>query len=367
MDYVVGKPQILNQDLFKKRVEDILYTNQYSNIGKYTQEVEDVIKEILHVNHAVAVNNATSGLEICLAYIKTKVSKTQTQVVIPSFTFVATAHAVIRAGFTPVFCDILNDFTLDIDDLDNKVCSKTAAIMPVNLFGNLNPVDILTKYRDLHVVYDSAHAFNMVDDITTRYVGGFGNAEVFSFHPTKICGGMEYGVITTNDQDLADFARRYRNFGFDPAAGPHGECVSIGMNAKPNEIQSAAILCQMENIVDICEHYFQNYLIYKNNLPSSVVFCEPNVEFSNYSYIIIRSKHRDKLWQYLYDNGVFARIYFQPIHKMKPYFKVKESLPNTELISSEVLALPTGTHISPDCILFICNLISKFSEIESSC
>lgn len=368
---VVGRPKIVNELLLKKRLDDILASRIYSNNGPYVEQLEAAVEDFLGVKYAIAVNNATSGLETCLAYLKTITSKDQ--ILLPSFTFVGTAAAVVRSGFTPVFVDIRNDFSFDLLDLDKKITKKTAGVMPCNLFGNRNPLDYVdtdtgvfsSNPSDLFEIFDSAHALGVSDGLTGKYVGNFGNCEVISLHPTKLGGAWEGGIITTNDPKIAEFAVKYRNFGFNPMGGNQGEVSIVGGNFKMCEAQAAAALCQIENIEEILDHYYGNFIMYRDLLPPNVIICEPNTEFSNYSYVVIRCNHRDELASYLYDKGVFARTYFQPIHKMEPYKGFhKGSLPMTDLISSEVLTLPTGLDIGSEDISRICDYIREFSKIK---
>lgn len=362
MKFYVGKPRILNKELFLKRVEDILDSGIFANNGPYTEQLEDFIKDYLQVGHAIAVNNATSGLDICLAYLKTK--HPFGQIIVPSFTFVASVHAIVRAGFEPVFADIDEDYCLDMDSVDARVNSNTVAIMPVNLFGNYNPPANFAKYRDLFILNDSAQAFGVFIGEENQYAGNFGNCEVTSFHPTKILGSLEAGLITTNNPELANFAVEYRNFGFKVAAGPQGEVVSIGSNYKINEISSACLLTQLENIEEIMCHYHEIYRLYQESLPKWVHLSKPNVYFSNRGYVICRvhPSIRDSLIDYLYEKGIFARTYFKPVHRTGPYIDRYGhlDLPNTNRIAQQVFALPTGLCIEPDSVKFIVDTISKF-------
>jgi dTDP-4-amino-4,6-dideoxygalactose transaminase len=362
MDFVVGRPTILNKTLFIKRIEDILDTHEFTNNGKYVCQVEEYISKLYSVKYALCLNNATSGLEACLAYLKTKVSSGQ--IIVPSFTFVATVAAVVNAGFTPVFADIRNNFCMDPDDVDKKVNAKTVAILPVSLFGNIYNYNDLEQYTNkILIISDSAHAINTGDESTGRCTGSFGDCEVFSNHGTKMAGGFEGGIVTTNNKEIADFIAKYRNFGFSPDT--NGQVDIVGLNYKMCEPAAAAILCQLESMEEIATHYYSNYMTYKENLPASVLLCEPNTYFSNFSYVIIRSQRRDELQAYLLIKGIAARTYFQPIHKMEPYRRfLKGKLPMTELISSEILALPTGLCISPQDVIYICQAIEDFSKID---
>lgn len=362
--YCIGKPRILNKDLFLKRIEDILFTGKFSNNGPYVEEMENYFSQYYGARFVIALNNATSALDVALAYLKTKVPFGQ--VVTPSFTFVSAVHSIVRAGFEPVFCDINDDFTYNRESIDLRINKDTAGLLIPNLFGNLADFDYIEqKYKGLFTISDSAHALGVYSQDLDRSVGQFGDCEVISHHPTKMAGAFEGGLLCTYDKDLYDFAMQYRNFGYDhTSVHPQGHLASIGTNFKMNEIQAAAILCQLESLEDIHAHYFNNWQTYKASLPEQVKLTEPNEYFSNFSYVICRvdSRLRDKLVDWLIDNSIHARTYFQPIHKMEPY-KEKYGhiqLPNTERLSSEVLALPTGLAVEDRDIVKICNVIKEF-------
>ncbi len=360
---VIGKPLILNKELFLKRVEDILDSGIFSNNGPYTEYLESFLKEYLGVKYVVAVNNATSALDICLAFLKTK--HPFGQIVVPSFTFVASVHSIVRAGFEPVFADIDDNFCLDMESVDARVNPSTVAIMPVNLFGNYNNPANFARYRDLFIINDSAQAFGVFLEEEDQYAGTFGNCEIMSFHPTKLAGGFEGGIITTNNSEIAEFAIQYRNFGFTPNAGPQGEIGPIiGTNYKINEIQSCAILTQIENLEEIQSHYYDCFAAYRRLLPDWIKLIQPNVYFSNFSYIVakVHPKLRDGLVNYLYSAGIFARTYFSPIHRSKPYAERfgHLELPNTDKLASECFCLPTGLHITPEDCVKIVDKIKEF-------
>lgn len=362
--FLIGQPKILNKSLFLKRVEDILDSKIFSNNGPYTNLLETHVGEHLSIRYAIAVNNATSALEICLAYLKSKIPFGN--IIVPSFTFAATVHSVVRAGFDPVFTDIGDDFCFDTESFESRLNKDVVGIIPCNLFGNHHDTGYFERYRDLFTLYDSSHAMEIFNEPANDAVGNFGNCEVFSCHPTKLTGGMEGGIITTDSEELYEFAIRYRNFGFDPDAGPQGELTEIiGSNFKINEISAAAALCQLENIEEIMCHMFDNFEAYKEHLPQWVSLCEPNTDWSNYSYVPIRvnSLIRDALVDHLANHGIMARTYFRPLHKSKAYSKYNHiSLPKTEQIASEIICLPTGLNIDKEDIQFIGDTIRSFGN-----
>jgi dTDP-4-amino-4,6-dideoxygalactose transaminase len=364
--YFVGKPKIINKDLFMKRVEDILNSRIFGNGGPYQSQLESSIGDYLGVKYCLAFNNATSALETALAYLKSKVGFGQ--VIVPSFTFASSVHSVVRAGFDPVFADVNDDFVFDLASVDMRINKNTVGIMPCNLFGNVNDVGFFERYRELFTLYDSSHAFGIFDEYFNVCIGNFGNCEVFSCHPTKhTIGAFEGGLLTTNDTNLYEFALKYRNFGFTPNAGIQGDLSEVlGTNYKINELQAAAILCQFENIEDIQRHLFNNFNIYRDFLPTWVNLRDPNTFWSNFSYVPIRVSNsiRNHLVDHLHNKGILARTYFQPLHKSNAY-KEKYGhliLPNTEKIAQEIICLPTGLDVGDTDVLHICRVIQEFAS-----
>lgn len=358
-EYYVGSPNIFNRELFQKRLEDILDSRRLTNDGKYVRELEEFAQGYLGVKHAIAVSNATVGLEIVL---KT-VADPPGEVILPSFTFIASAHAVINAGFSVKFAEINEDYCINIKDIITKfyTCKNPKAIMACNLFGNIcdtSNLSLLPLYPSIPIIYDSAHALGVCDNsILARYAGGFGEAEIFSLHATKFIQGGEGGLITTNNDELAHNLRLVRNFGFKPGAGPQGEVISYGTNAKMAEIPAALALTNFENIQEIQEHLFENYQTYAEYVPEGYTLPAKNTMFSNYSYIVVEvdESKRDKIVDYLHSQKIFARTYFKPCHLSGPYKYQENYLPNTEAIARRTIVLPTGQLINDSDIEHICN------------
>lgn len=359
-EFCVGKPKIFDEDVFIWRVKDILNKGIFSNNGPYCKDLEDLLSKFIGVDHTIVFSNATLALEAVFSFIKSKMI--YGQVLVPSFTFIASVNSIVRAGLEPLFVDIENDYSMSFADSVFKHNSSTVAALPCNLFGNLcqRSIEELVPYT----VYDSAHALNIFSQTYSKMAGSFGFCEVFSFHPTKILGGMEGGCVTTNSDELNTYLRRWRNFGFETGSkNPQGELSTvIGTNAKASEIACAAALTQLEDYECIQSHYFENFKHYTNYLPSWIELVKPNQEFSNFSYIVCRTTYRDHLLEYLFNHGIHARSYFQPVHRSAPYIQRygHYRLPVTESLADETFCLPTGLNISEKDIAKICNIITRW-------
>lgn len=367
-NYVIGRPRILNRELFLKRVEDILDSNIYSNSGQYEILAEQEICDFLECKHAIMVSNATLGLEIVLQTLvdRFQIGGQRLKALVPSFTFIASVSSLLRLGIDPVFADIDNDYCMDFYDAQAKV-KQADIILPVNLFGNLAQEDLkyLGTYQE--TVFDCAQSMGCFNDVEQKYSGDYGLASIFSFHSTKIfsaCG--EGGVITTNNDDLAEKVRELKNFGYKRNSGlREGLIVTQGAtNCKIPELMCASILTQLESRESILEHYFNIHQRYKLWLGDLIK--DKNCYFSNYSYVIAELDNRDRIIEQLNKSNIFPRTYFSPIHLMKPFKKYSNGpLENTERIAKRIMALPTGLTISIEDVDFICNrLLEAIKDAE---
>src|SRR5205823_3737043 len=193
------------------RFDDMLDRGWLSNEGPFVQEFEKRIEQMLGVRHCIAMCNATVGLEIAI-----RAAGLTGEVIVPSFTFVATAHALQWQQITPVFCDIdPKSYTLDPARIEELITPRATGLIGVHLWGRPCDVEALTdiarRYR-LKLLFDAAHSFACTHQ--GRMIGNFGEAEVFSFHATKFVNAFEGGAVVTNNDDLAARIRLMKNFGF---------------------------------------------------------------------------------------------------------------------------------------------------------
>jgi dTDP-4-amino-4,6-dideoxygalactose transaminase len=312
----------------------------------------------------VAVCNATIALEITI-----RAAKLDGEVIVPSFTFVATAHALQWQRITPVFCDIEPaTHCLDPARVEAMITPRTTGIIAVHLWGQPCDVEALTKIaqrRNLTLVFDAAHAFGCAHN--GKMVGGFGSAEIFSFHATKFFNTFEGGAIATNDDRLANDVRLMRNFGF---AG-YDNVVEVGTNGKMCEVSAAMGLTGLKSLEQFVETNRRNreeYRKFLDNIAGVRLLPYGESECRNFQYVVLEidnattGLHRDDLIAILHAENVFARRYFWPgCHRMEPYRtlfpKAGIFLPTTEAIAEKVLVLPTGTGVTIKDIETICSII----------
>ncbi len=359
----VGRPNIGNRGRLFERINDLLTRAWLTNNGPYAQELEQRISKLLAVKHCIATCNGTVALEIAIRALGLS-----GEVIVPSFTFIATAHALRWLSLTPVFCDIdPHTHNLDPRQLERVITPRTSGIIGVHLWGRPCEAQALAdiaERRGLALLFDAAHAFACSHQ--GRMVGNFGSVEVFSFHATKFFNTFEGGAITTNDDTLAARARLMVDFGF---AGPDN-AVAVGTNGKMSEVSAAMGLTGLESLEEFIAANQRNYEHYESELagvPGIHLVRFDETEKCNYQYVVVEVDEtaaqigRDRLLQILHAENVLARRYFYPgCHRMEPYRSENARagiLPATELLAGRVLVLPTGTAAGADTVRGICAII----------
>lgn len=369
----VGRPNIGDRDRLLARIEEMLDRRWLTNRGPYVEEFEERVAALLDVKHCIAVCNATIALEIAI-----RAAGLEGEVIVPSFTFIATAHALQWQGMTPVFCDVApGSHNIDPHQIERLITPRTTGIIGVHVWGVPCAVDALQTIADRHnltLLFDAAHAFGCSHQ--GQMVGAFGAAEIFSFHATKFFNTFEGGAVTTNDDDLARKIRLMQNFGF---AGMDN-VIYLGTNGKMSEPAAAMGLTGLESLDRFIETNHANYRRYRQGLdgvPGVRMLAYDEAERRNYQYIVLEIDERaagvsrDRLLEILHAENVRARRYFYPgCHRMEPYRSYFPHagllLPETERLVTRVLTLPTGTAVAGDEIDAICQIIRLVVENSSA-
>lgn len=359
----VGRPNIGDRDAFLKLVGEMFDRRWLSNSGPLVQQFEQRVASYLGVRHCVAMCNGTIALEIAIRALGLT-----GEVIVPSYTFIATAHALHWQGITPVFADIDPEtHNLDPAAVRRMITPRTTGIIGVHLWGRGAPVDALQAIADehgLHLMFDAAHAFGCSHG--GQLIGGFGRAEVFSFHATKFFNTFEGGAVVTNDDNLAETMRLMRNFGF------YGfdNVIHPGTNGKMIEICAAMGLVNLDSVESVIEANRRNWLTYREaltDIPGLRLMPYNEAERNNWQYVILEvdtecRATRDEIVSELHRHNVLARKYFWPgCHRMKPYRDLQPHaglmLPHTEAVASRVIVMPTGTALSESRIDSIAALV----------
>ena len=349
----VGRPNIGDRQRLMSRIEDMLDRRWLTNNGPYVQAFERRVAEMCGVRHCIAMANGTIGLEIL-----TRACGMTGEVIVPSFTFVATAHALQWQEIRPVFADVDPlTHTLDPKRVEALITPKTTGIVGVHCWGQPCDVEGLQDVADRHglsLVFDAAHAFGVARH--DRPIGGFGRAECFSFHATKIINCFEGGAVTTDDDELAESMRYMRNFGF---AGKD-QVVRLGSNGKMSEVCAIMGLTSLDSydeFVGATERNWRRYYDLLSNLPGLRVLRHNEDLAHNYHYVVVEVEaaksglSRDALVRILEAENILARRYFYPgTHQMEPYRSHQPTaglvLPVTERLSQSVMTLPTGSTLA---------------------
>ena len=365
----VGRPNLGDRESFLARVHDILDRRWFTNNGRYVQEFEERLAARIGVRHCIAVCNATIALELAIRGLGMS-----GEVIVPSFTFVATAHSLQWQGITPVFCDIdPRTHNLDPERLAERITPRTTGIIGVHVWGRACAVDRLeeiARERGLKLVFDAAHALAC----THRGVpiGGFGDAEVFSFHATKFLNSFEGGAIATNDDALAARIRLMKNFGFSG----YDNVIYVGTNGKMTEVCAAMGLSSLERIDELIAVNRENHRAYARglrDLPGLTLLEYDPGEESNHQYVVLEVDEeraglsRDQLVQALHAENVLARRYFHPgCHAMEPYRTqfpdAGRHLPHTVALCARVLTLPNGTSVAVGDVETVCSIVRTCVE-----
>lgn len=356
----VAQPTLPEYPLLDEKFRDIAKSLILSNFAKYSNELEKTVQDMLSVKKALTFPNATSALMLAI-----KAMDLTGEVILPSFTFSATGHAVVWNGLTPVFADIDSlTFNIDTDDVERKITNKTSAMLAVHVFGN--PADIakleqIAKEHNLKLLFDSAHALgSMYND---KPIGGFGDAECFSLSGTKVITSAEGGLVTSNNEEYMQKMHLGRNYG----AGSDYDCQYIGLNGKMSEFHAAIALESLSLLTKFV--YTRNKLanLYKKRLGDIPGIRFQHIQegcistFKDFSIIVDPDAFgmgRDELIMSLNEEGIFPKRYFYPpLHCMKAYKNIEhraENLVNTERIANNILCLPIYSHMEVDTLEKIC-------------
>jgi dTDP-4-amino-4,6-dideoxygalactose transaminase len=365
----VGRPNIGDRERFLARVNEMLDGRWLSNNGPLVREFEQKVADVIGVRHCIAMCNATIALDIAVRALGLK-----GEVILPSYTFVATAHALQWQEITPVFAD-LDPRTHNIDPaaIERLITPRTSGIIGVHVWGrpcDTAALEAIAARRGLKLLFDAAHAFGCSH--AGRMIGGFGACEVLSFHATKFLNSFEGGAIVTNDDALADQIRLMRNFGFVD----YDRVIYVGTNGKMTEICAAMGLTSLEAMDDIVAINKRNYEAYRralSGLPGITVINHDGAERSNYQYVPVEVAPgscpltRDELIAVLHAEHVLARRYFWPgCHRMEPYRSLQPNagllLHETDRLAARIMVLPTGQAVAVEDVDRICGIIRRALE-----
>ncbi|NUT39168.1 MAG: aminotransferase class I/II-fold pyridoxal phosphate-dependent enzyme [Thermoactinospora sp.] len=364
---VVGRPNVGERARLMERLGGVLDRLWLTNNGPLVREFEARLAALTGARHAVATCNATTGIQIAARAAGLRPGD---EVIVPSFTWIATAHALEWIGVVPVFCDVDETSAgADPEHVERLIGPRTRGILGVHVFGYPCDVDALSRLAAEHglvLLFDAAHALGCT--YKGRPVGGFGDAEIFSFHATKFVNSVEGGAVVTDDDTLAARVRELRNQGIDAA----GHISGPGTVARMSEFNAAMGLTSLEAIDTIVEANRRNQRVYEeqlDGLPGVKVRGQAPGERANFQYLVIEVDEavagvsRDVVLEALLAENVHARRYFSPIcHQVEPYRSDPARhfplpLPRATGLAARVLSLPTGPTVDAGQIAGLCRTV----------
>lgn len=364
----VGRPNIGDREAFLKYAEEMFDRRWLSNNGPLVQEFERRVGEYHGVKHCISMCNGTVALEIAIRALGL-----DGEVIVPSYTFIATAHALSWQAITPVFADI-DPLTHNLDPaaVRRMITPRTTGIIGVHLWGRAAPVGALQQIADEHglkLMFDAAHAFGCSNG--GKMIGNFGACEVLSFHATKFFNTFEGGAVVTNDDELAEKMRLMRNFGFSGL----DNVIHMGTNGKMIEVAAAMGLVNLDAIDDVIAANRRNYQAYREglaSLPGIGLLAFDEAKRNNYQYVVMEvgsdcPVSRDSIIEALRAENILARKYFWPgCHNMNPYRELYPHaglvLPNTQHVADRVVVLPTGTTMDREMVDTVASVVRLLLE-----
>jgi len=350
-------------------IQDVLDSTAFIK-GPQVSQFEKSLSNFHDGAHAITCGNGTDALQIAMMALGFKPGD---EVILPVFTYVATAEVIALLGLKPVFVDVKNDsFNIDIDQVEAKITSKTVAIVPVHLFGqcaDMEPLLSIAKKHNLCVIEDYAQAFGAeytFKDGSVKKAGTMGTLGCTSFFPSKNLGCYgDGGALVTADRGLAEKARMIAN---------HGQRVKyyhdlIGLNSRLDTLQ-AAILDVKIKYIKSYERNRQSVANFYDRELKEISFLEtpyrsPKSTHVFHQYTVqLKSVDRDHFRQYLDSFGIPSMVYYPvPLHFQKAYQISgigKGAFPISESLSENVISLPIHTEIDNDQLSYICEKIRDY-------
>lgn len=370
----VCEPLLAGNEL--KYVTDAVSTGWISSSGKYVTEFEKQFAHYCGCKYGVAVCNGTIALHLALLSIDIKPGD---EVIIPSFTMIASAFAVCYTGAIPVFVDAEKDsWNIDPRKVESKITSRTKAIMPVHIFGKMCDMASLKEIADrygLYIVEDAAEAHGAT--YRGEKAGATSDVAAFSFFANKNITTGEGGMIVTNRKDIYDRARYFKNMCF-PLDGPRNyQHADIGYNYRMSNVVAAIGLAQVEKADEYRDMRIKNHSLYKkhlNDVPGIIFQSEPEENCTDVCWmntIVIDpqkyGKSKDEIIAFLQEKGIETRLLFTGMHRqeaLKKYgCKCENDYPVCDWLTKNGFYLPSGSNLSESEIEYICNAIKEFRNI----
>ncbi|MGL4756081.1 MAG: DegT/DnrJ/EryC1/StrS family aminotransferase [Aeromonadaceae bacterium] len=352
MNIPVTKPFLPPLEEFIPYLEKIWENHQLTNNGPFHQQLENALCEYLGVEYISLFANGTIALVTALQALRIT-----GEVITTPYSFVATSHSLIWNDLTPVFVDIKpGSFNIDPEKIEAAITPRTTAIMPVHCYSEpcaLNEIQQIADNYGLSVIYDAAHAFGV--KYQDKSILQYGDMSVLSFHATKVFNTFEGGAIVSRTKKVKQRVDYLKNFGFADEV----TIVAPGINGKMSEINAAFGLLQLKHIDSAIAKRAEIDALYRQKLSNVRGISLPPLSSEtkhNYPYfpILINSDYplsRDRMYQVLREQGVYARRYFYPLISNMPMYRglpssAVDNLKQANIISEQVICLPIYPELS---------------------
>ncbi len=358
-----------------KYVTDAVETGWISSAGKYVTAFEQQFADYCGCKYGVAVCNGTVALHLALTALG--IGKGD-EVIIPTFTMIASAFAVCYSGATPVFVDAYKDtWNIDVTKIEEKITSRTKAIMPVHIFGLMCDMDTISKIAKKHnlfIVEDAAEAHGA--EYKGLKAGSFSDIASFSFFANKNITTGEGGMVVTNDEAIYNKARYFKNLCFPIDGNRNYTHDDIGFNYRMSNVIAAIGLAQVEKADEYKDLRIKNNVLYRKYLKAvpGIIFQPLHADYLNVSWmnsILIDPEKfghtKDELIAYLKQNGIDTRLLFNGMHNQKSLVDFgcdcTGEYPVSDWLTENGLYLPSASNLAEKQIHEICKLISDFQKL----
>jgi perosamine synthetase len=358
-----------------KQISNVLKRGMDWAIGPEIEKFESSLAQYIGRKYCIAFNSGTSAGHAALIALGINA---KSEVIVPSFTFISTANWPLMVQASPKFADIeMQTYGMDPKDLESKISKKTKAVIPIHYGGlpcKINEIKEISNKNKFYLIEDAAESFGA--SLNGRKIGSFGTVSIFSFAGNKILTTGEGGALCTDSKELYEKIKLIRSHGRQLHSGYFSsmqdhDYYSLGYNWRMSSITAALGLSQLDKIEKIIDMRRKNAKYYQSKLKKikEITLQEEPSGFKHvyqfYSILLRNSTIRTKLMNFLASKGIMTRVFFKPVHKTVFFSKIgygSLSLPNTEKISTQILALPMFPTLRKEEINYIVGTITEFFE-----
>ena len=349
------------EEIFEEIKQVVVKTD--FTLGKAVDEVEELIAKEAGTKYAVGVGSGTDALFLSLKALGVKEGD---EVITTTYTFYATIGAIVTAGAKPIFCDVKEDFNIDVDQIESKINSNTKAIIPVHWSGRpceMNTINKIAVKNNLFVIEDACHAIR--SEYYNKRCGSLGNAGCFSFHPLKNLNVWgDGGIITTSDEELASRLRLIRNHGLID----RNTCMEFAYNSRLDTLQAVIAKYLIKNKLDIItNNRIKNAQMLDDLLSdiSEISLVNRSKQLKEVFHLyMFKTNRRDDLYKHLQNNGIDAKIHYPvPMH-LQPAAKYLAhnygDFPVAETLAKNTISLPVHEFVTEEQVEFMSHVVHDF-------